>query len=118
MTGSLDYPKEERLRARPAYLAVYSEGRKFTGPAFICHVAPGLGQGRKFGFAVSQKVGNAVVRNRVKRYLREIYRTHRSELAEDVRVVIVARRPARNMNFHDAHTAVCQLFREGGVMRG
>ena len=118
MTGLYAYPKEERLRTRPQYLAVYNEGRKFAGPAFVCHVAPGNGEGRKFGFAVSQKVGNAVVRNRVKRYLREIYRTQRSELTDDVRIVIVARRPSRDMNFHDAHHAVCQLFREGGVLRG
>ncbi len=41
--------------------------------------------------AVSRKVGNAVVRNRVKRAIREWFRTSRDELAQNVDIVVIAR---------------------------
>ncbi len=47
----------------------------------------------RFGLTVSRKVGNAVVRNRVKRWLREVLR-HRKHRVADVDVVIIARRNA------------------------
>jgi ribonuclease P protein component len=88
-----------------------------VGPEFICFVIRCDGQGRKFGFAVSRKVGKAVVRNRVKRYLREIYRAHRARLSEDIHLVLVARPRAAELDFPQCAEAVRRLLNEGGLLR-
>ena len=118
MPGRCIYPRSERLTRRGEYLSVYRDGVKRVGRTFICYVARREGQGRKFGCAVSRKVGNAVVRNRVKRYLREIYRAHREALPEDAHVVLVARPAAARATYHDCHTAVIELLRRGQVFHG
>ena len=89
---------------------MYREGEKRVGETFVCYMARRAGQGRKMGLAVSRKVGRAVVRNRVKRRIREIYRTHRGKLGEDVHVVIVARQASAGLNYHQSEDALRQLF--------
>jgi ribonuclease P protein component len=71
------FPKVERLRKRAEFLALSQSGRKVYTPHFLV-LRGGDGAVRtRFGVTVSRKVGNSVVRNRVKRLLREFYRHHK-----------------------------------------
>lgn len=118
MLGQETFPRRERLTRPSDYREVFEQGRKAVGRAFVCYFAKREGQGRKFGMAVSRKVGNAVTRNRVKRYLREIYRRQREALWEGMTIVVVARPEASAMSFVECQESVGRLFREGGALRG
>ena len=72
MPGQYAFPRSERLIRRKEYLQIYDEGRKSVGRQFIFYLVRSEDQERKFGIAVSRRVGNAVVRNRVKRTIREV----------------------------------------------
>ncbi|MFA6243091.1 MAG: ribonuclease P protein component [Candidatus Hydrogenedentales bacterium] len=113
MPGPQGFPRRERLTQKRGYEVVFRHGRKRVGAAFICYVARREGEGRKFGLAVSRKVGSAVVRNRVKRFLREFYRTHRTQFAQDVHIVVVARPEAATLNFHECTEAMRRLLKPG-----
>jgi ribonuclease P protein component len=67
---------------------------------------------------VSRKVGRAVVRNRIKRYIREVYRTHRARLAADVYLVIIARPTAARLSSRECADAMRRLFHKGDVLVG
>lgn len=99
-------------------MAVFQQGRKSVGRAFVCYGLRREGQGRKFGLAVSRKVGSAVTRNRVKRYLREYYRTHRAQVDDDTHVVIVARPSAAELSYDQCSRAVQRLLTEIEVFHG
>lgn len=63
----------------------------------------------RMGFTVSAKVGNAVVRNRIRRKLRELYRQRRGALPSGVDVVIIARTSAATADFQRFSRAFDQL---------
>jgi len=75
-------PSEERLRRRADYLRCYRTGRRRHGSLAILYFVPNQLEGPRLGITASRKVGKAVVRHRLKRRIKEIYRRwqHRSQL--------------------------------------
>jgi len=73
--------------------------------------AQGTGQVSRFGMAVSRKVGNAVVRNRVKRRLRDVFRHHQDELPGPWDVVFIARGSAADADLPALRRDVLKALR-------
>lgn len=92
MRAGLSFPKECRLRRRPDFLAVRDQGSSFAEGPLAASYRPGGAQLR-VGLTVSSKVGGAVVRNRVKRRLREAVR-HELAALPPGDLVLVARSSA------------------------
>lgn len=63
-----------RLKQRRAFQRVAAKGQRAARPGLVLQALPAPGQGLRVGFTVTKKVGNAVVRNRTKRRLREAAR--------------------------------------------
>jgi ribonuclease P protein component len=61
------------LTKRADFLAA-NRGLRNARPGFVLLTRPNQGQGMRFGITVTKKVGNAVVRNRIKRRFRELLR--------------------------------------------
>lgn len=76
--GPQGIAKEMRLRQRVDYIAVQTSGRKLHGRHVlaIARKCSGVGPRGRLGLTVTKKIGNAVVRNRIKRLLREWLRLH------------------------------------------
>lgn len=68
----------------------------------------------RFGFAVSRRVGKAVVRNRVKRRLRAAVAELHPPGGFDV--IVTARAPAAGATYHELKAALAQLLRRAGVL--
>jgi ribonuclease P protein component len=66
----------------------------------------------RLGVTVSSRVGNSVVRNRLKRIVREIYRTRRETLSASTDLVVIAKRGAHVLTFHEVESEIVPAFRE------
>ena len=71
----------------------------------------------RVGVTVSKKLGKAVVRNRVRRRLREIYRLHESRFLPGWDIVVVARGRAVDASFSDLTKAYLSLAKKCGILR-
>jgi ribonuclease P protein component len=94
-------PRAARVRRRPEYLEIQNRGRRLGGAHLLLFALPGTG---RLGVTVSRKVGGAVQRNRVKRWLRECFRRSRDKFPRGLDLVVVARPGAAGAR----HEAICR----------
>jgi ribonuclease P protein component len=85
------FARQHRLTARRQYLAVYDEGWRFPSTSFTVFASPATTGESRLGLTVPKRIGSACRRNRVKRLLREVFRTHRARLCPAVDLVVNAR---------------------------
>lgn len=71
----------------------------------------------RLGFSVSRRVGNAVVRNRTKRVLREVVRHHLDRLAPGWDVVVIARRAVAGASYRTVETTLLDLLEEARLFK-
>ena len=70
----------------------------------------------RVGITVSKKLGHAVVRNRVRRRLREVYRLNEARFAPGWDIVVVARTKAIHADFETLTNAYLQLAEKAGIL--
>lgn len=85
------FPCVARITEKSEFQRVFSQGEKVWGRFFVCYVLIETAAECRLGLVVSRKVGGAVVRNRVKRHIREFFRRHRQRLVPGIQLVVVAR---------------------------
>lgn len=85
-------PSSLRIKQSREFARLKSEGASFPGRFLVLSVLKGVSDGRfKFGLITSGRLGGAVVRNRIRRRLREIIRKHQERIVEGCHVVVIAR---------------------------
>ncbi len=94
------------------------EGRGYPHRLMLLSIAPNNLDQNRYGFVVSKRLGNAVVRNRTKRVLREAVRALHPHLRVGYDVVIVARSASVGKPFDEISRTINELFRQAGVLDG
>ena len=108
--------RHQGLKRPRDFAEVRRRGRSWSNSALVLVALPnGLGVSR-FGFTVGKRVGNAVVRNRIKRRLREVAR--HSEVARGWDLVVIARGEAASANFQGLGVALTSLLRRARLLGG
>lgn len=103
------FPAKNRIKKRRDFVSIRNRGRRLKTPHFYIHVLSENG-GLRLGVTVSKRVGNAPVRNRVKRLLREFFRLNYDKLPAKVDISIVARHNAGLLSLAEVTDELNVLF--------
>ncbi len=88
-----DWQKERRLLKRAEFTLCYDKGTKVHSKNFLVFIQEDMNNSfPRIGFAVTKKIGNAVVRNRVKRLLREFCRLNQKLFPQNANIVITPKK--------------------------
>ncbi len=85
------FPPALRIRKGREFDRVFREGARCGDDLLVVHALPNGGPATRLGLAVGRTIGGSVVRNRVKRLLREAFRLRREELPKAHDLVVVAK---------------------------
>jgi ribonuclease P protein component len=108
---------EERVRRRTDYLRCYRTGRRRHGALAIIYFVPNQFGHPRIGITASRKVGRAVVRHRLKRRIKEIYRRWQDrEKLPALDLVVHLKTEAGASDFQSLQEELLRLF--SGIVRG
>lgn len=90
-----------RLKNRADFVAAAQQGLRWSAPGFLMQAHPRPDRATpRIGFTVTKKIGNAVIRNRLKRRLREVVRLAAPTLPETgIDFVLIGREPGLVRSF-------------------
>ena len=118
-TGSTSMKRQvfEKLGKNPAFQRVYKNGRSRANKYLVMYVKTGESGPNRYGFSVSKKVGNSVVRHHITRLLRESVRKNDALTKEGNHIVIVARKNIKNWSYEIVDGAVIHLLKLHGLVK-
>ena len=104
------------LKLNHIFRRLYATGGHGNG-LLAMYVRKNRGPENRVGVTVSKKLGKAVVRNRVRRRLREVYRLNESRFLPGWDIVVVARHRAITASFPELTRAYLSLAKKSGILR-
>lgn len=105
------------LKKNYEFRRLYNKGKSAVTPYMVVYSMKTGRKNRRVGYTVSTKLGKAVVRNRIRRRLREVYRLNSGGLIDNADIVIVARSRSAEAEFSKLEQAFCNACRELGLMK-
>ena len=103
------WKKQYRIRSSVEFKTIQRSGKKLREPHLLALALPSDEQSR-IGITVSKKIGNAVVRNKVKRLLREVIRHEYPTLCAGWKIVLIAHPNAASASQAELCKSVRRIF--------
>lgn len=92
--------KSYRVKSANDFSAIFSDGTSVANRRFVIYQLNQEKPHFRVGLSVSKKLGNAVMRNRIKRRLRHVLLAHRAHL-KDVDFVVIARKGVEQLTYQE-----------------
>ena len=106
----------ETIKKKREFSEIFASAESVKSSLLVVYVQGILRDNIRFGICVAKKAGGSVERNRVKRRLREIVRTNLHRIKRGFNIIIVARYPCKNANYHQIQEKFLHLCEKAGIM--
>ena len=111
------FKKINKLKSKKSFQFVYGKGRTVVDPMSVFYIVADQGDSLKIGLAVGKKLGCAVVRNRVKRLMRETFRMHQAQLKKGYHIVWVARQKLTKADLKTFERVFLRLVKRAALLQ-
>jgi ribonuclease P protein component len=110
--------KELRIKKNKDFQIAFKNGRSFANRQFVVYVLQKEDQAFfRIGLSVSKKIGNAVMRNQIKRYIRQSVLELKGQMISGMDYVIIARKPLAEMGFFEVKKSLTHVLKVGKVLK-
>ncbi|TSI11124.1 ribonuclease P protein component [Lysinibacillus sp. BW-2-10] len=110
--------KRQRVKKNEDFQKVFKKGKSFANRQFVVYCLPKEDQSEfRVGLSVGKKIGKAVTRVQIKRYIRQVFLELNDEIRSDMDYVIIARHPAATLDFHETKKSLEHVLKIAKVLR-
>lgn len=103
--------KEFRIKNNKEFQLIFKKGKSFANRQLVIYYIKNNEQTHfRIGLSVGKKIGNAVTRNRIKRYLRQSFLELENKVKPTLDIIIIARQPTKDMNYHEIKKSLIHLL--------
>ena len=106
--------QRQKLTSSKRFTQIHVEGSSAANRLLVIRYLANGSEGSRFGFLVNKRIGNAIVRNRVKRRLRELVRNNRVKAGWDA--LIIVRRSAGAAKYQELKNATDNLLQRANLV--
>lgn len=108
---------QHRLRDNEDFQKAFEKGKSVANRQYVIYMLPNDDQdGLRVGLSVSKKIGKAVVRNRVKRLIREAIRSLLPEIQWKGDLIIIARKPLAELEYKDVLSTLVHCLKKTRIL--
>ncbi|PKK95720.1 MAG: ribonuclease P protein component [Tenericutes bacterium HGW-Tenericutes-4] len=109
--------KKNRLLKRKEFSYVFHRGKRFSTKLVVLNYTPTKLPQFRVGFSVSKKIGKAVIRNKVKRRMREIVRSLKNQINDQYNYVFVARAGIEVASYDEIKQSIVYCLEKCGLTK-
>lgn len=109
--------KEEKVRKNSHFRYIYRKGKSISNELLVLYIIKNGKNINRVGISVSKKIGKSVVRNRVKRLIRECFRKNKDNIKKGYDFIFIARKKAAESNYYDIDESIKYLMKKGGLLK-
>ena len=109
--------KNERIKKNSQFRFIYSRGKSYSNDKLVLYIFRNKKNINRIGLSVSKKVGKSVVRNRIKRLIKESYRLNKNMYKTGYDLIFIARGKSKDAKFTDIEKSVIYLMKKGGLLK-
>ncbi|MFJ7972894.1 ribonuclease P protein component [Psychrobacillus sp. NPDC096389] len=109
--------KRQRIKRNAEFQEIFKKGKSFANRQFVVYCLTKEEDYYRVGLSVSKKVGNAVVRNRIKRYIRQTFLEIHDQVYSKMDYIIIARNPAAKLDFHETKKSLEHVLKIAKVLQ-
>lgn len=107
-----------RLRNREDFSRIYRGGKSFANGQFVVYWSKQpSAEPFRLGVSASKKIGNAVVRNRMRRMIKEIVRHQANRIVPRTDFILIVRKPATLMKMKEMEKSVLHVLKKAGLLK-
>jgi len=115
--GKFTFPLREHLRKKSDFEIVYKGGERYVDKSFVVISFKNGLEHNRFGVSVSKRMGKAVIRNKLKRRLREFYRLSKPAQTVGWDIIVICRWGLKNRTFYEGHKSFLLALNELGCFK-
>ncbi len=111
-------PRHERLRERGKFTLLFKKGKSLADRNLVLYYYPAEPGTREAGFSVGKKLGKAVIRNRIRRRMKEAYRRLLPGVTPGYLLLFIGRRPILQADFKEILDSEKKLLKKANLWKG